>query len=130
MHRSRRCKTDARRIAASSSITASGGSQHLSIKFTERPVEAGHKASVGSVGDCYANARADTVNRLYKMEVIWRRGPWKSLEVIEALTWVDWFKHRRLLEPIENIPPAEAEQRYFTGMDQVKITKEKQHQAA
>ena len=69
------------------------------------------------------NALAETINDLYKTEVIRRRGPWKSLEAVELATleWVDWFNHRRLLEPIGNIPPAEAEQRYFALPDQMKI---------
>jgi putative transposase len=99
------------------------GSQYVSIKYTERLVEAGIEPSVGTVGDSYDNALAETINGLYKTEVIRRRGPWKSLEAVEfaTLEWVDWFNHRRLLEPIGNIPPAEAEQRYFTMLDQMKI---------
>jgi len=91
------------------------GSQYLSIKYTERLAEAGVEPSVGSVGDSYDNALAETINGLYKAEVIHRRGPWRSFEAVEfaTLEWVDWFNHRRLLEPIGNIPPAEAEQRYF-----------------
>ena len=87
------------------------GSQYLSIKYTERLVEAGIKPSVGSVGDSYDNALAETINGLYKAEVIHRRGPWRSFEAVEfaTLEWVNWFNHRRLLEPIGNIPPAEAE---------------------
>ena len=99
------------------------GSQYVSIKYTERLVEAGIEPSVGTVGDSYDNALAETINGLYKTEVIRRRGPWKSLEAVEfaTLEWVDWFNHRRLLEPIGNIPPAEAEQRYFAMLDQMKI---------
>ena len=99
------------------------GSQYVSIKYTERLMEAGIEPSVGSVGDSYDNALAETINGLYKTEVIRRRGPWKSLEAVEfaTLEWVDWFNHRRLLEPIGNIPPAEAEQRYFAAIDQMKI---------
>jgi len=101
------------------------GSQYVSIKYTERLVEAGIEPSVGSVGDSYDNALAETINGLYKAEVIHRRGPWKSLEAVEfaTLEWVDWFNHRRLLEPIGNIPPAEAEQRYFAMLDQMKIAR-------
>jgi putative transposase len=100
------------------------GSQYLSIKYTERLAEAGVEPSVGSVGDSYDNALAETINGLYKAEVIHRRGPWRSFEAVEfaALEWVDWFNHRRLLEPIGNIPPAEAEQRYFAMLEQTKIT--------
>jgi putative transposase len=99
------------------------GSQYVSIKYSERLVEAGIEPSVGSVGDSYDNALAETINGLYKTEVIRRRGPWKSLEAVEfaTLEWVDWFNHQRLLEPIGNIPPAEAEQRYFAMLDQMKI---------
>lgn len=91
------------------------GVQYVSIKYTERLAEAGIEPSVGSVGDSYDNALAETINGLYKAEVIHRRGPWRSLEAVEfaTLEWVDWFNHRRLLEPIGNIPPAEAEERYY-----------------
>lgn len=84
------------------------GSQYVSIKYTERLAEAGIEPSVGSVGDSYDNALAETINGLYKAEVIHRRGPWRSFEAVEfaTLEWVDWFNHRRLLEPIGNIPPA------------------------
>ena len=94
------------------------GSQYLSIKYTERLVEAGIKPSVGSVGDSYDNALAETINGLYKAEVIHRRGPWRSFEAVEfaTLEWVNWFNHRRLLEPIGNIPPAEAEANYYAAM--------------
>ena len=87
------------------------GSQYVSIKYTERLAEAGLEPSVGSVGDSYDNALAETINGLYKAEVIHRRGPWRSMEAVEyaTLEWVDWFNNRRLLEPIGNIPPAEAE---------------------
>ena len=90
------------------------GSQYLSIKYTERLAEAGIEPSVGSVGDSYDNALAETINGLYKAEVIHRRGPWRSFEAVEfaTLEWVDWFNHRRLFEPIGNIPPAEAEANY------------------
>ena len=93
------------------------GSQYLSIKYTERLAEAGIKPSVGSVGDSYDNALAETINGLYKAEVIHRRGPWRSFEAVEfaTLEWVDWFNHRRLLEPIGNIPPAEAEANYYAA---------------
>lgn len=95
------------------------GSQYVSIKYTERLAEAGIEPSVGSVGDSYDNALAETINGLYKAEVIHRRGPWRSFEAVEfaTLEWVDWFNNRRLLEPIGNIPPAEAEQRYYAMLD-------------
>lgn len=91
------------------------GSQYLSIKYSLRLAEAGIDPSVGSVGDSYDNALAETVNGLYKAEVIHRRGPWRSFDAVEfaTLEWVDWFNNRRLLGPIGNIPPAEAEERYY-----------------
>ena len=91
------------------------GSQYVSIRYTERLAEAGIEPSVGSVGDSYDNALAETINGLYKAEVIHRRGPWRNVQAVELATleWVDWFNHRRLLEPIGNIPPAEAEARYY-----------------
>jgi putative transposase len=96
------------------------GSQYVSIKYTERLAEAGIEPSVGSVGDSYDNALAETINGLYKAEVIHRRGPWRSFEAVEyaTLEWVDWFNHRRLLEPIGNIPPAEAEEQYYAMTEQ------------
>ena len=97
------------------------GSQYVSIKYTERLAEAGIEPSVGSVGDSYDNALAETINGLYKAEAIHRRGPWRSFEAVEyaTLEWVDWFNNRRLLEPIGNIPPAEAEERYYAMPDNV-----------
>jgi transposase InsO family protein len=91
------------------------GSQYVSIKYTERLAEAGIEPSVGSVGDSYDNALAETVIGLFKTEVIRRRGTWRSLEAVEfaTLEGVDWFNNRRLLEPIGNIPPAEAEARFY-----------------
>jgi putative transposase len=95
------------------------GSQYVSIRFSERLAEAGIEPSVGSVGDSYDNALAETINGLYKAEVIHRRGPWRNFEAVEfaTLEWVDWFNRRRLLEPIGNIPPAEAEERYYAMLD-------------
>jgi hypothetical protein len=89
--------------------------QYVSIRYTERLAEAGIEPSVGSVGDSYDNALAETINGLYKAEVIHRRGPWRSFEAVEfaTLEWVDWFNNRRLLEPIGNIPPAEAEALFY-----------------
>jgi putative transposase len=91
------------------------GGQYVSLRYTQRLAEAGIEPSVGSVGDSYDNALAETVIGLFKAEVIHRRGPWRSLEAVEyaTLEWVDWFNHRRLLEPIGNVPPAEAEARYY-----------------
>ena len=96
------------------------GSQYVSIRYTERLAEAGIEPSVGSVGDSYDNALAETINGLYKAEVIHRRGPWRSFEAVEFATfeWVEWFNNRRLLEPIGNIPPAEAEERYYAMLDE------------
>ncbi len=93
------------------------GCQYLSIRYTERLAEAGAVASVGSRGDSYDNALAETINGLYKTEVIRRKGPWKNIDDVEfaTLEWVDWFNNRRLLEPIGDIPPAEYEMLYWTG---------------
>ena len=95
------------------------GSQYVSIKYTERLAQAGIEPSVGSVGDSYDNALAETINGLYKAELIHRRGPWRSFEAVELATleWVDWFNNRRLLEPIGNIPPAEAEAAYYAALE-------------
>ncbi|WP_152540587.1 IS3 family transposase [Sulfitobacter noctilucicola] len=95
------------------------GSQYLSIKYTERLAEAGIEPSVGSVGDSYDNALAETINGLFKAEVIHRRGPWRSFEAVEyaTLEWADWFNNRRLLEPIGNIPPAEAEANFYAALE-------------
>jgi putative transposase len=99
------------------------GSQYVSIRYTERLADAGIEPSVGSVGDSYDNALAETINGLYKAEVIHRRGPWRSFEAVEfaTLEWVDWFNNRRLMEPIGYIPPAEAEQRYYALLDEQKL---------
>ena len=115
---SRRCATAGPSAAAASCIKAIAA-QYVSIKYTERLKDAGVEPSVGSVGDSYDNALAETINGLYKAEVIWRRGPWRSFEQVECATleWVDWFNNRRLLEPIGNIPPAEAEARYYAQLD-------------
>jgi transposase InsO family protein len=87
------------------------GSQYVSIRYSERLAEAGIEPSVGSTGDSYDNALAETINGLYKAAIIHRRGPWKTREAVELATleWVSWFNHLRLLEPIGYIPPAEAE---------------------
>lgn len=91
------------------------GSQYVSIRYTERLAEAGIEPSVGSRGDSYDNALAETINGLYKAEVIHRRGPWKTKASVELATleWVSWFNHHRLLAPIGYVPPAEAEERYY-----------------
>jgi transposase InsO family protein len=96
------------------------GCQYLSIRYTERLAEAGMESSVGSVGDSYDNALAETINGLYKTEVIRRRGPWRNIDAVEyaTLEWVDWFNHRRLLEPIGDIPPAELEMAYYRQVEE------------
>ncbi|MCA3380485.1 MAG: DDE-type integrase/transposase/recombinase, partial [Roseomonas sp.] len=96
------------------------GSQYISIKYTERLLEAGIEPSVGSVGARGDNALAETNNGLYETDVIHRRGPWRSFEAVEfaTLEWVDWFNYRRLLAPIGYIPPAEAEERTYASLAQ------------
>jgi transposase InsO family protein len=91
------------------------GSQYVSIRYTERLAEAGIEPSVDSKGNSYDNALAETINGLYKAELIHRRAPWKTKEAVEfaTLEWVSWFNHHRLLEPIGYIPPAEAEANYY-----------------
>ena len=89
--------------------------QYVSIRYSERLAEAGIEPSVGSKGDSYDNALAETINGLYKAELIHRRAPWKTREAVELATleWVAWFNHQRLLEPLGYIPPAEAEANYY-----------------
>lgn len=96
------------------------GTQYTSIRYTERLAAAGVERSVGSVGDSYDNALAETINGLYKTEVIWRRGPWRNIDAVEyaTLVWVDWFNNRRLLEPLGYVPPAEFEAAYYRGQSQ------------
>jgi len=93
------------------------GVQYVSIRYTDRLAAAGIEPSVGSVGDSYDNALAETIFGLFKAEVIRRSGPWRSIEEVEfaTLEWVDWFNHRRLLEPIGDVPPAEFEAMYYEG---------------
>jgi putative transposase len=99
------------------------GSQYVSMRYTERLAEAGIAPSVGSVGDSYDNALAESVIGLFKTEVIHRLGPWKSFEAVEykTLEWVDWFNRQRLLEPIGNIPPDEAEANYYAALETIKM---------
>ncbi|QFS85160.1 Integrase core domain protein (plasmid) [Roseivivax sp. THAF197b] len=94
------------------------GSQYVSIRYTERLADAGIEPSVGSVGDSYDNALAETINALFKAEVIHRRGPWRSFEAVEyaTLEWVNCFGNRRLLETIGNIPPTEAEANFYAAV--------------
>jgi len=91
------------------------GVQYVSIRYAQRLSEVGIEPSVGSVGDSYDNALAETINGLYKTEVIRQQGPWRTIEDVEfaTLAWVDWFNHRRLMEPIGNIPPVELESIYY-----------------
>lgn len=98
------------------------GSQYLSIRYTDRLTEAGFNASVGSVGDSYDNALAETINGLYKTEVIHKNGPWRGLDEVEkaTLAWVDWFNNRRLLRPIGDCPPAEYEVLYYQQIESCK----------
>src|SRR5262245_98271 len=99
------------------------GTQYLSIRYTERLAEAGVESSVGSRGDSYDNALAETIIGLFKSEVIHRRGPWRNLDQVEyaVLEWVDWFNNRRLLEPIGNVPPAEFALMYYRQQDESAI---------
>ena len=91
------------------------------VGHPDRLADAKAQPSVGSVGDSYDNALAETIIGLYKTEVIHRRGPWRHLEAVEyaTLEWVDWFNHRRLLEPIGNVPPAELESSYYLSTSQL-----------
>jgi putative transposase len=91
------------------------GSQYLAMRYTERLADAGIEPSIGSRGDAYDNALAESVIGLFKTEVIRLQGPWRHLEAVEfaTLDWVDWFNHRRLLEPLGDVPPAEYEARYY-----------------
>lgn len=95
------------------------GSQYVSIRYSERLAEAAIAPSVGSRGDSYDNALAETINGLYKAELIHRRGPWKTRESVEwaTLEWVSWFNHQRLMEPLGYIPPAEAEAQYYRQLN-------------
>ena len=105
------------------------GSQYVSIRYSERLAEAGIEPSVGSKGDSYDNALAETINGLYKAELIHRRAPWKTKEAVELATleWVSWFNHHRLLAPIGYIPPAEAEANYWREQErQANVTQRRQ----
>jgi len=96
-----------------------GSQRYVSIRYSERLAEAGIAPSVGSKGDSYDNALAETINGLYKAELIHRRGPWKTRESVELATleWVSWFNHQRLMEPLGYIPPAEAEANYYRQLN-------------
>ena len=97
--------------------------QYVSITYTRRLADAGIERSVGSVGDSFDNALAETVIGLLETEVIRRLGPWRSLEAVEwaTLDWVDWYNHRRLLKPIGHVPPAEAEARYYASLEETAL---------
>jgi putative transposase len=99
------------------------GSQYVSIRYTERLAEVGIERSVGTVGDAYDNAMAETIIGLFKTEVIERRGPWRSFDAVEyaTLEWVDWFNRRRLLEPLGYLPPFEFEQMYYRHEHPVEV---------
>lgn len=99
------------------------GSQYTSIRYTERLAEAGIAPSVGSVGDSYDNALAETTIGLYKTELIERQRPWRTAEQVELATleWIDWFNNRRLHSSVGNIPPAEAEGRYYESREDVEV---------
>jgi putative transposase len=99
------------------------GSQYLSIRYGERLAESGVEPSVGSTGDSYDNALAESINGLFKAEVIHRRGPWRNVDDVEfaTLEWVDWFNNRRLLEPIGDVPPAEFEEMYYQQLPSLAI---------
>ena len=96
------------------------GSQYLSIRYTERMAEAGIQNSVGSTGDSYDNALAESIIGLFKTEIIRKRSPWKSIDPVERATleWVDWYNNRRLLGSIGDIPPAEFEQAYYEQLEE------------
>lgn len=95
------------------------GVQYLSIRYTDRLAEAGIERSVGTVGDSYDNALAETINGLYKTELIRRRGPWRNIDAVEyaTLEWVDWFNRRRLLGPLGYVPPSEFEEAYLRSQE-------------
>jgi putative transposase len=99
------------------------GVQYLAMTYTERLADAGLVPSVGSVGDSYDNALAETINGLYKAEVIWRQKSWKHGSKVEwaTLKWVDWFNNRRLLSSIGNKPPAEVEADYYAALDSISM---------
>jgi len=91
------------------------GVQYLSVRYTERLADAGIERSVGSVGDSYDNALAETINGLFKAEVIYRMGPWRNLEQVElaVLRWVHWFNHKRIMEPLGYVSPMQFEKKYY-----------------
>jgi transposase InsO family protein len=115
---------DRRPVRGALTHHSGNGSQHVSIRYTERLLEVGVEPSVGSVGDSYDNALAETVIGRFKTEVIRRRGPWRNMEAagFATLEWVDWYNTRRLLEPIGNMPPAKAAALYYAQLEPVAIS--------
>jgi putative transposase len=99
------------------------GTQYTSIRYTERIIEAGAKCSVGTTGDSYDNALAESVIGLYKTELVRKQAPWKTIDDLEiaTLTWVDWYNHRRLHSSIGNVPPAEFEALYYANPESSRI---------
>ena len=108
------------------------GTQYLSMRYTDRLAEAGIEPSVGSRGDSYDNALAESIIGLFKTEVIQRKGPWRHSEAVEfaTLAWVDWFNNRRLLEPIGYVPPAEYEAAYYAQLEAESTTKPESRRGA
>ena len=111
-----------RRIAEESELIhhSDRGLQYVSIRYTERLAEVGIEPSVGSVGDSYDNAMAETIIGLYKTELIRQRGPWRNVDDVEfaTLAWVDWFNNRRLFQPTGDVPPAELEVAYYRQQEE------------
>jgi putative transposase len=103
------------------------GSQYTAIRYTERLVEAGAECSVGTTGDSYDNALAESTIGLYKTELIRRKGPWRTIDDIELATleWVDWYNHRRIHTSIGNVPPAEYEKSYYTREESATVNPER-----
>lgn len=99
------------------------GSQYLSIHYSDRLAETGFEASVGSVGDSYDNALAETINGLYKAEVIHKNGPWKNVDDVEmaTLTWVEWFNNRRLYSVLDYVSPAEYEHNFYQQTESARV---------
>ena len=123
--RSARCCRSPRRSTTNTKRNKPGdgpvaSAQYLSIRYSDRLAEAGAEPSVGSVGDSYDNALAETIIGLFKTELIHPRGPLRTVDDVEYATveWVDWFNHRRLLQPIGDIPPAELEQSYYQQLQE------------
>lgn len=121
---SKPCTNAGQRVVGVWSLIPIVAAQYVSIKYTERLADAGIEPSVGSVGDSYGNALAETINGIYKAELIHWRGPWRSFEAVEPATlgWANLINHRRLMEPLGYIAPAEAEQRYYASLERLALT--------